>query len=70
MMCNYLEQGDSSYNISGVFEDTSDLGAGGTWKSCVIHIKGKGINQLLFVFLLIWLVQSVELFVMPNLSLP
>ena len=31
MMCNYPEQGDSSYNISGIFEDTSDLGAGGAW---------------------------------------
>ena len=31
MMYNYLEQGDSSYNISGVFEDTSDLRAGGVW---------------------------------------
>ena len=30
-MCNYLKQGDSSYNISGVFEDTSDLGAGSKW---------------------------------------
>ena len=36
---------------------------------CVIHIKGRVDNQLLFCFLLFWSFQSVELYVVSSLSL-
>ena len=40
MMYNDGEQGNHLGDISGVFEDTSDLWSGGIWQACVIHIKG------------------------------
>ena len=36
---------------------------------CVIHIKGRVVNQLLFCFLLFLSFQSVELYVVSSLSL-
>ena len=36
---------------------------------CVIHIKGRVVNQLLFSFLLFWSFLSVELYVVASLSL-